>query len=181
GAQTDRDVPTWDAALGKWKPVPYPGLRGPWTINDNVAWDGGAGFAPAESNISAATKLVAQLNVPAQDTAWRPLIFGGVIVASRENYNQFSTRIDAEVRIGSPTGQRVALGSGQVTGAVSRARLQPFFGVRNVTPDSAIGVIPAGQNVTFYVVLSRNAGTANYDYIMDDSEVVCWARRVGAV
>ncbi|MFC6011372.1 hypothetical protein [Nocardia lasii] len=181
GAHANRAVPMWDGALGKWKPTPYPGLRGPWTINDNHAWDGGAGFVASQSNISAATKVVAQLNVPAQDTAWRPMIFGGVVVGSRENYDQFTTRVDAEVRIGSPTGQLVALGSGQVTGIVSRARFQPFFGVRNLTPTSSVGVIPAGQSATFSVVLSRNAGTANYDYIMDDSEVVCLARPVGAV
>ncbi|MGW6423520.1 hypothetical protein ACWF82_12655 [Nocardia sp. NPDC055053] len=181
GAHPDRAVPVWDVGLSKWKPVPYPGLRGPWTINDDVAWDGNAGFVPSQNNISAATKVVAQLNVPAQDTAWRPMVFGGVVVRSVENYDQFTTRIDAEVRIGSATGQRVALGSGQVTGAHTRARLQPFLGVRNLTPDNPIGVIPAGQNATLYVVLSRNAGTANYDYIMDDSEVVCFARPVGAV
>ncbi|MGM7646563.1 hypothetical protein ACSVDM_16810 [Nocardia sp. JW2] len=181
GEHPNGAVPMWDAVLGKWKPASYPGLRGPWSIVNDRAWDGGAGFAPSQSGISAATKTVAQLNIPAQDTAWRPMISGGVLVRSVENSDQFTTRIDAEVRIGSATGQRVAVGSGHVTGATTRARLQPFFGVRSMTPDNPIGVVPAGQGVALYVVLSRNAGTANYDYTMAGSQIVCMARPVGAV
>ncbi|MEV0294537.1 hypothetical protein [Nocardia sp. NPDC050710] len=180
GPHQDRSVPVWDATAERWKPRPYPGLRGPWTIVETNAWDGGPGFAPSQAGISAVTKNIAQLNIPAQDTDWRPIITGGVVVRSVENADQFSTRIDAQVHIGSPSGQIVALGSGFVTGASTRARFQPFYGTRGVTPDSAVGVVSAGQPVTLHVVLHRNAGEASYDYTMAGAQIVCMARPVGA-
>ncbi|WP_216917520.1 hypothetical protein OG225_07465 [Nocardia sp. NBC_01377] len=182
GTHLDRAVPVWNSGTQKWVPRAYPGLRGPWSIVENQAWDGGAGFVASQSGITTATKTVAQLNIPAQDTAWRPMISGGVVVRSVENSDQFTTRIDAEVRIGSATGQLVALGAGAVTGATTRARFQPYYGVRGLTPDSTTGVIGAGQPATLFVVLQRNSGgSANYDYTMAGSQIMCTARPVGAV
>ncbi|MFI6173507.1 hypothetical protein ACIBCN_42480 [Nocardia sp. NPDC051052] len=181
GPHVDRAVPAWDSVAGKWKPRPYPGLRGPWTLLEGRSWDGSPGFAGSETGITAATKSIAQLSIPAQDTDWRPMITGGVVVRSAENYDQFTTRIDAEVRIGSEAGQIVALGSGFVTGASTRARFQPFYGVRGMTPDSTVGVVPAGQPVTLYVLLRRATGTASYEYFMADAQMVCLARPVGAL
>ncbi|MFB8282040.1 hypothetical protein [Nocardia colli] len=181
GPHIDRTVPAWDPATGKWKPRPYPGLRGPWTILEGRSWDGGPGFAGSEAGITAVTKNIAQLNIPAQDTDWRPMITGGVVVRPDENWNQFTTRIEAEVRIGSATGQIVALGSGLVTGVSTRARFQPFYGVRGMTPASTVGVVPAGQPVTLYVLLRRAIGTASYEYSMADAQIVCMARPVGAL
>ncbi|MGW4364616.1 hypothetical protein ACWEKT_03140 [Nocardia takedensis] len=180
GTHLDRAVPVWNATTQKWVPRARPGLRGPWSIVESQAWDGGAGFVASQAGISTATKTVAQLNVPAQETDWRPMVAGGVVVRSVENWDQFSTRVDAEVRLGSATGQLVALGAGMVTGAATRARLQPFFGARGLTPDSTVGVVSAGQPATLFVVLSRNAGSANYDYTMAGSQIVCTARPVGA-
>ncbi|WP_107653257.1 hypothetical protein [Nocardia suismassiliense] len=180
GPHIDRAVPTWDPAAGKWKPRPYPGLRGPWTMLEGRSWDNGPGFVASQTGITAATKNIAQLNIPAQDTDWRPIITGGVVVRPDENWNEFATRIDAEVRIGSVTGQLVALGVGFVTGASTLARFQPHYAVRTMTPDSTIGVVPAGQPVTLHVLL-RRSGTANYDYSMECASIVCFARPVGAL
>ncbi|WP_141808251.1 hypothetical protein [Nocardia bhagyanarayanae] len=181
GTHVDRTVPVWDSATEKWKPRPYPGLRGPWTIAEGQAWDGGAGFAASQSNISAAFHPIAQLSVPAQDVDWRPMIAGGVVVGTTDGAGDFSSRVDAEVRIGSVDGQIVALGSGMVWGADSFNRFQPYYGARGLTPDSTIGVVPAGQPVTLHVVLRRNKGTANYDYTMANAQIVCTARPVGAL
>ncbi|GAA5102632.1 hypothetical protein [Nocardia iowensis] len=180
GPHVDRAVPAWDPTVGKWKPRPYPGLRGPWTIREGRSWDGGPGFVASEVGISAPTKNIAQLNIPAQDTDWRPIVSGGVVVRPDENWNQVTTRIDAEVRIGSVTGQLVALGTGFVTGASTLARFQPHYAVRGMTPDSTVGVVPARQPVTLHVLL-RRSGTANYDYFMEDASIVCLARPVGAL
>ncbi|GEM30654.1 hypothetical protein NN3_16610 [Nocardia neocaledoniensis NBRC 108232] len=181
GAHPDKAVPVWSATTGKWSGQPYPGLRGPWTIVGDRAWDGGPGFAPSQSGVSAASIVVAQLQVPAQDCAWRPMITGGVVVRPIEGSSEFTTRIDAEVRIGSASGQIVALGSGFVTGVHTRARFQPHLAARNVTPGSTVGVIPAGQAVTLFVVVRRGAGSANYDYQMADAQIVCTARPVGVL
>ncbi|MFD6392798.1 hypothetical protein [Nocardia sp. NPDC060259] len=181
GAHPDRAVPVWNATTSKWSGQPYPGLRGPWTIVEDRAWDGGPGFAPSQSGVSAASMVVAQLQVPAQDTDWRPMITGGVVLRPLENSDQFTTRIDAEVRIGSGSGQIVALGSGYVTGVRTRVRFQPYLATRNVTPASAVGVIPAGQAATLVVVVRRGAGSANYDYQMADAQIVCTARPVGVL
>ncbi len=183
GPHVDRAVPTWDPTAGKWKPRPYPGLRGPWTILEGRSWDDGPGFVASQIGITAPTKNIAQLNIPAQDVDWRPMITGGVVVRANENWDQLNTRIDAEVRIGSVTGQIVALGCGFVTGASTRARFQPFYGVRGMTPDSTVGVVPAGQPVTLHVLLRRNSidnSNPNYDYQMADAQIVCMARPVGA-
>ncbi|MBF6296293.1 hypothetical protein IU459_01895 [Nocardia amamiensis] len=181
GIHADGAVPVWDDTIGKWKPRPYPGLRGPWSIVEGQAWDGGAGFAASQLNIATATKTVAQLNIPAQDVAWRPIVTGGVVVGTTEAWNQFTTRVDAEVRIGTADGPIVALGAGMVTGADSYNRFQPFYATRGLTPDSAVGVVAAGQAVTLYVVLRRNAGSSNYDYSMSRARIVCMARPVGAL
>ncbi|MEV0356373.1 hypothetical protein AB0H71_09950 [Nocardia sp. NPDC050697] len=174
-------VPTWNDTAGKWTPTPYPGLRGPWTILENQAWDGGAGFAAAQSNVSAAALTVAQLTVPAQDVAWRPMVTGGVVVGTTEASNQLTTRVDAEVRLGSASGQIVALGSGMVAGVDSYNRFQPFFGTSAMTPTGSTAVVPAGQTATLFVVLRRNAGTASYDYSSARAQIVCTARPVGAL
>ncbi|MFI7001362.1 hypothetical protein [Nocardia sp. NPDC050175] len=175
GPHIDRTVPMWDATVAKWVPRPYPGLRGPWSIVENQAWDGGAGFAAAQSNVGTNPNTVAVLNIPAQDTDWRPYITGGVVVAAGD---ASETRVDAEVRLGSAGGQIVALGSGWPSGVFGHNRFQPYFGAR-MTPESTVGMVPAGQPAALYVVLRRNAGSSNYSYTAAGAQIVCWARPVG--
>ncbi|CAM4499071.1 hypothetical protein NONI108955_36425 [Nocardia ninae] len=175
GPHVERTVPMWDTTIGKWVPRPYPGLRGPWSIVENLAWDSGAGFSASQSNIGTTPNTVAVLNIPAQDTDWRPYITGGVMVASGD---QLETRIDAEVRLGSAAGQIVALGSGWPSGVLGHNRFQPYYGAR-MTPESTVGVVLAGQPAALYVVLRRNSGNANYSYAQAGAQIVCWARPVG--
>lgn len=177
GPHVDRAVPMWDAAIGKWVPRPYPGLRGPWSLIEGQAWDGGPGFAASQSNIGTSPNPVAVLKIPAQDTDWRPMITGGLVAMTTESAGQASTRIDAEVRLGSPSGQIVALGTGAPSGVNGYCRFQPFYGAR-MTPESTIAVVPAGQAATLHVVLTRSGG-ANYTYLMAGAQIVCWARPVG--
>ncbi|MFI1914817.1 hypothetical protein [Nocardia sp. NPDC020380] len=178
GAHNDRTVPAWSSATSKWVPRPHPGLRGPWSIVDGQAWDGGPGFVPSQSNISAATITVAQLKVPAQDVDWRPHISGGVMASTTESIGIWDTRVDAEVHIGAPDGQIVAMSSGFVFGLDSAGSFQPHFATSAMTPDSTVGVVPAGQAVTLYVVLSRNRGNSNYNFTRTGSQIICWARPV---
>ncbi|MFI6042287.1 hypothetical protein ACIA8C_11670 [Nocardia sp. NPDC051321] len=176
GPHVDLTVPMWDAAIGKWVGRPYPGLRGPWSVVEGQAWDGGPGFAPTQSNINTTPNTVAVLKIPAQDTDWRPLITGGCVTMTGEG--SADTRIDAEVHLGSASGQIVALGSGLPQGANGFCRFQPFYGA-HMTPESTVGVVPAGQAVALYVVLKRAVGNANYTYLMAGAQIVCWVRPVG--
>ncbi|MFJ4656135.1 hypothetical protein ACIP5Y_33105 [Nocardia sp. NPDC088792] len=177
GTHVDRAVPVWDKTIGKWSPRAYPGIRGPWSIVESQAWDGGPGYAPSQNNVSASPNTVARLNIPAQDTDWRPIITGGVVVQSTDGNSAFDSRIDAEVRVGSATGQIVALGSGIGAGIDGHCRFQPYFGTR-VTPGSSVGVVPAGQSTTLYVALRRTANSSNYNYFLGGARITCWARPV---
>ncbi len=176
GPHADGAVPVWSESIGKWEPRPSPRLRGPWSIVGTQAWDGGAGFAASQSNISAQSITIAQLNVPAQDTDWRPVITGGAIV--RTAAADFDNRVDTEVRIGSADGQIVAFGSGFVLGLDGFCYLQPYYATQSMTPSSSVGVIPAAQPVTLYVVLRRNFGGSKFTYTQAGAQIVCWARPV---
>ncbi|MFD6352974.1 hypothetical protein [Nocardia tengchongensis] len=180
GAHVDGTVPAWNATTQQWTPRPNPGLRGPWSLQGALAWDNGPGFAASQSKVGTSPNVVAQLNIPAQDVDWRPVIGGGTLVFTDEGIGSFNTRIDAEVRIGSVIGQIVALGAGFPFGADGFCSFQPYYGTRTMTPDSTVGVVPAGQAVTLFVVLRRNRGDSNYSYRQNDSHIVCWARPVTA-
>ncbi|MFE6863640.1 hypothetical protein [Nocardia sp. NPDC057668] len=178
GTHSDRMVPMWDAVAGKWTPRPFPGLRGPWSIIENRAWDSGTGFAPTQTNIGTSPNTIAQLNIPAQDTAWRPVVSGGVLIRTTEPVESFTTRVDAEVRIGSASGQIVALGAGLAFGLDSFTRFQPYYATSVLTPSSSVGVVPKDQPVTLFVVLRRNQGDSNYTYTMPGANITCWAQPV---
>ncbi|MFD4459791.1 hypothetical protein [Nocardia sp. NPDC058480] len=170
-------VPVWDQTVNKWTSRPYPGLRGPWSIMEGRAWDGGAGFSASQANIGTSPNTVARLTIPAQDTDWSPIVAGGVLVQTTEGATTYVTRIDAEVRIGSDSGQIVAQGSGLPAGIDGHCDLMPYFGTR-CTPTDSVGVIPAGQAAVLVVVLRRNAGSSNYNYYLPGAQISCWARPV---
>ncbi|MCM6777279.1 hypothetical protein NDR87_27710 [Nocardia sp. CDC159] len=178
GPLVDRAVPIWSETAQKWKLQPYPGLRGPWSLVEARAWDDGPGFAPGKRDINVDSMTVAQLKIPAQDTDWRPVLGGGVVTSTTEPHEITSvTRVDTEVRLGSPTGQIVALGAGFPMGVDGIGYLQPYYGVRSMTPDSTVGVVPAGQATTLYVVLRRK-GTSTWIYYQSNAQIICWARPI---
>ncbi len=170
----DGMVPMWSAATSKWTPTAYPGWRGPWTISEGEAWDGGAGFVATAANISTSPYTLAVLNIPAQDTAWRPFVTGGAIV--RTAATDGSVRVDVEACIGSPSGQIVALGVGLSYALDAMARLQPQFQVHDTTPTTTPGVISAGVATSLHIVLRRNyGGSGNFHYFRNAAHVAAWA------
>ena len=179
GTHTDGMVPLWDTTAGKWVPRPSPAWRGPWSISESTAWDGGAGFAASQNNVGTSPNTVAQINIPAQDVAWRPFVSGGVAVATSKS--DAGTRIDAFVRIGSASGQLVAKGVGIGYGIWHYNRFIPAFDTASMTPGSATAVIAAGAATTLYVVLAHGiSGGGNYYYSRTNSNVVVWAVPVSA-
>ncbi|MBF6584439.1 hypothetical protein IU414_06650 [Nocardia farcinica] len=170
---SDGWVPMWVDATSKWTPSPNPGWRGPWTITEAQAWDGGAGFAASVTNTATTPLTLAQLHIPAQDTAWRPHVTGGVQLCTVAT--DASVRVDVEARIGSASGQIVALGAGMPHGVWWYAQLQPQLQTSALAPDSSVGVIAAGTAVTLFIVARRNLGTGNFHYSRTYSHVAVWA------
>lgn len=174
-AHVDGMVPLWDATDSKWTPTPYPGWRGPWTVFEDQAWDGSAGFAASQSNVSSANpNTVAIVNVPAQDTAWRPFVTGGALL--RTLVTDLTVRIDLEARIGSDAGQIVALGLGISYAVDQYAVLLPHYATPAMTPASTVGVIAAGAPAQIHLVLRRTQGASgNYNYNRPGAHVAVWA------
>ena len=166
------DVLAWQAGTSKYKPVRNPGLRGPYSIDS-------ASFPAASLNNSVDGKAVAALQIPAQITAWRPMVFGSI--ETKTNSTDFNTRVDAEVRIGSVSGQIVGLGTGfpngvdsdnKLTAIVASNRIQPYFDVA-MGVESTVGVVPAGQATSLVVVLTRPFGSATYNHWSRNAHLVC--------
>jgi len=169
-APVQDSVPAWDAATSKWRPMPYPAWRGPWTIGESA-------FSAA-SNSSAASVTVATISIPAQPFAWRPFITGGV--QGYPNGSDVTQRIDAEVRVGSATGQVVAVGRGIALRMSTECNIRPYFGTASQTPDSTTGVIAANATTTFYVVLVRQGSTSTWSYFNNLAGLSVWAMPVYA-
>lgn len=171
----DGMVPLWDDGTEKWTPTPYPGWRGPWTIIETQAWDGGAGFAASASNIGTSPNTIAIVNVPAQDCDWRPVVLGAVLV--RTVATDASVRVDLEARLGSNSGQFVALGTGLGYGIDWPCQLIPHFEA-TLTPDSGTAVVAAGTPAAIHLVLRRVVGGGNYHYQRTGAHVAVWAAPV---
>lgn len=168
-------VPLWDDTAEMWHPTPYPGWRGPWTIAEAAAWDGGPGFVTSVTGSNVTPNTIATLTVPAQDTAWRPFVLGSVLVRSGSSTSDVSTRVDAEARLGDASGQIVALGAGFGNAVDWPIQIVPCFATASMTPDSSVGVVAAGVAATIAIVLRRNIGTNAYSYFRTGAHVAVWA------
>lgn len=140
------DVLAWNGT--KWSPKSFPTIRGPWTLGSS---------AFGELNTDTASQVIAQLTIPAQSVACRPMVFGGVETNPRSN----STRIDTEVRLGSPTGTLVGLGPGIPADMYVTSRILPCL-EGQFTPSNAPDVVPAGTQTELYVVQRRFFGSITW-------------------
>ncbi len=147
-------VLAYDSATSKFKPTPWPGASGPYGLSNSDFSSG--------SNVSAASSTIATRTIPAQPFAWRPRCEGGLSMQSHVQ-SIGAGRVDAEVRIGSATGQIVAQAPGFPSANWIRATFSPYFGA-TLTPESSVGVIPANTTVVLYVVINRNLGSSNYSW-----------------
>ncbi|MGW6698866.1 hypothetical protein [Nocardia sp. NPDC055049] len=163
-------VPLWSSATSKWTPTPWPGWRGPWTVHEDQAWDGAAGFAATQSGVSTTPNTVCNINIPAQDVAWRPLVFGGIFLRPADG-----TRMDVEARITNASGQVVGYGPGTQFALDSFTELYPQFNTASMTPASSVGVIAAGVPAVIAIVLRRNFGSGTYIYNRGTAHATVWA------
>lgn len=169
----NRAVPLWDPTASKWKPVAYPGWRGPYAAFEGDSWDGAAGFAATQASTSTSPNTICSVNVPAQDCDWRPLVLGAALV--RTSTNDGTTRVDIEARITSDAGQIVAYGPGMAYGLDWATKLGPQFNTAAMTPTSSAGVISAGVAAVIRIVLRRNVGSGSYTYTRTGAHVSVFA------
>ncbi|MGJ5667806.1 hypothetical protein QLG13_08045 [Rhodococcus aetherivorans] len=174
-ADVDNSIPlahnyvlAYKASTGKLTPTPWPGTAGPWGLGE-------ANFSTG-SNVSAASTTIATLTIPGQPTAWRPRVEGGLSMQSHVS-SIGAGRADCEVRIGSSTGQIVAIAPGFPTANWFRAQFYPYFGA-TMSPTSTTGVIPANTTVTLFFVINRNLGSSNYSWTNSAASAIVYAEPV---
>lgn len=95
--------------------------------------------------------VLAELSIPAQPFAWRPMVSGQVWVDTL-----LGPTVDIEVRLGSSTGTMVGLGS-DVPNRNEFHRIIPFF-EQAVSPDSTHARVQAGTPANLVVVARRTGG-----------------------
>ncbi|MFJ4656136.1 hypothetical protein ACIP5Y_33110 [Nocardia sp. NPDC088792] len=160
-------VLAWNTKIGKFQPTPSPRLGGPWAIGQ-AQFNGGTGLTEDR-------KVVASITIPSQPMAWRPLVEGWLSFGP--DTAQPRTRCDVEVRIGSPTGDLVAMGHGTSATNVKFAFISPETEYP-LTPDSNVGVVPANQTVTLYASVKRSLGTGRYTVNAADAQLIVYAQPV---
>ncbi|WP_054815432.1 hypothetical protein [Nocardia arizonensis] len=160
-------VLAWSTALGKFRPVPSPAPAGPWAIASNQFTGG--------TNLSEAVRTVATATIPAQPVPWRPRVEGGLTVQTHVA-TLGAARCDIEVRVGGPEGEMVGYGYTLGASNVIRSPILPKFEYA-MSPASTLGVVPANQTTTLYVLV-RRVGTANYSVITTGAQLIVYAETV---
>lgn len=165
----DGMVPIWDTVSEKWKPSPYPGFRGPWSLNS-------ASFSSG-SNVSAASTTVATIEIPALDVRWRPFIFGHFLVKSVATNGV--TQLDGMVRVDSAAGEIVGYGSSPGYGVDFPVIIQPNYGFgATFAPGDTTASIAAGVATTLYVTINRTVGSGSYSYQSSGATLIVYAQPV---
>lgn len=173
---TNGMIPLWSTSSSKWVPTEWPGFRGPWSVQETQSWDNpSSGFLADQTNISTNPLTIATINIPALPIRWRPYIAGGATLSSVAT--DFTTRVDLEVRNGSAAGEMLARGIGSAAFVPWFAQLRPFF-ASSFSAGSTTGTIAANTAATLYLVIRRNLGSGNYNYLRDKSSLVVWAMPV---
>ena len=159
-------VLAWDAAAGHWAPIPAPRLGGPWAIASSQFVGG--------SNISAATKTIATMTIPAQPIAWRPIILAGAITIQVHVSSVNEGHVEIEIRLGSPEGE--IIGTGYGPGVANRAEV--LFLPRwehGVTPAGELGTVGPSETAVIYVI-ARKVGSRNYSIVTTGAQLLVAAQ-----
>ncbi|MFE6923620.1 hypothetical protein ACFVAV_21525 [Nocardia sp. NPDC057663] len=152
-------VLAWDATAQKFRPIPTPRPRGPWVIGEKQFLSG--------QNLKEQKKVIASITIPAQPTAWRPLVEGAAVLQSAS-----PTRCDVMVRVGSIDGEVVGYGWGHSVTRLAYVHISPGCGSAYPNqPSPTVGVVPANQTVTLYVVVDRVTGTGTYNVFSNYSHL----------
>ncbi len=159
-------VLAWSASNNQWRPIPAPRLGGPWAASSGQFTGG--------SNISATTKTIATMTIPAQPIAWRPIVLAGNITVQVHVVAFNDTHVEIEIRLGSPEGE--IIGSGYAPGVANRAEVQLYPRWQHaVTPDAALGVVGPSETAVVYVI-ARRIGARNYSIVTTGAQLVVAAQ-----
>lgn len=169
-SRTQGMTPQWDVSIEKWRPAPWPGYRGPWSIGESS-------FS-AGINAASASIVVATIPIPAIDTAWRPEVFGGILFKPNSDAD-VAFQLFLNARVGSATGPIVGQGLVNYFNIEQYARMQPFYGSANFNPGDLTATVPANTAITIYLVANR-LGTGSYSYYQSGATAVVRARPVVA-
>lgn len=149
GGPLDGQALIWDTDINKARWGMFtPGPVGPFSIGPNEV------AAVNDNSWPNDYKIIGQIDVPAQDFAWHPRIYGYVDV----KVNGIMARVDVEARLGSASGSVVGRGPGtQITGFLenytTRTMMPVFEGP--MTPTASAQSVPAGVAQTVYIVIRR--------------------------
>ncbi|MBF6254392.1 hypothetical protein IU414_06655 [Nocardia farcinica] len=160
-------VLAWDADDSKWRGVPHPKLAGPWAL--------GAGQVGGGSNISAASRVVSTITIPAQPYAWRPIILSGDVGVRVHVSALNDTRVAVEVRLGSADGPIIAWGMPIGGSNTTMVQLSPRWEIP-ISPDSDYASVAPNQTTTLYVIVRRVSGTKNYTIVNTGSQMLVMAQ-----
>lgn len=163
----DQSILAWDATADLWRPSPAPRLGGPWCI-------AGSQFAGA-SNVSAESRVVATMTIPAQPVAWRPIVIAGQINIKVHVSAVDDTRIVVEIRLGSATGPIIGFGFALAASNNANILFSPRW-EQSITPDSTWATVSPNQTATVYVVVQRASGTRNYTVINQGAQLTIMAQ-----
>ncbi|WNY15157.1 minor tail protein [Rhodococcus phage MacGully] len=139
----------WDDQINKARWGMFtPGPVGPFSIGPNEV------AAVNDNSWPNDYKVIGQIDVPAQDFAWHPRVYGYIDV----KVNGIMARVDVEVRLNSASGSVVGRGPGtQITGFLenytTRTVTPSFEGP--MTPTTSAQSVAAGATATLYVVIRR--------------------------
>ncbi|MFI6368933.1 hypothetical protein ACIBG0_40180 [Nocardia sp. NPDC050630] len=159
-------VLAWAATPGEWRPIPAPRLGGPWAVASSQFVGG--------SNISATTKTIATMTIPAQPIAWRPIVLSGNITVQVHVSAFNDTHVEIEIRLGSPEGE--IIGYGYATGVANRFEVQLYPRWQHaVTPDSDLGIVGPSETAVVYVI-ARKIGDRNYSIVTTGAQLVVAAQ-----
>ncbi|MGY4098036.1 hypothetical protein ACW2Q0_00485 [Nocardia sp. R16R-3T] len=159
-------VLAWSATGSQWRPIPAPRLGGPWAIASSQFVGG--------SNLSATTKTIATMTIPAQPIAWRPIVLAGNITTQVHVSVLNEAHVEIEIRLGSPEGD--IIGGGYGIGAANRFEVQLYpRWPHAVTPESDLGIVGPSETAVIYVI-ARKIGDRNYSIVTAGAQLVIAAQ-----
>ena len=176
---SSRSMFAWNRGSRDFRVQDSPNGFGPWTL---AAADFNPDFIVNGQYITTGDRgTVATLTIPPLPFAWRPTVHGQARVFT--DLGGAKTFAIPFVRIGSPTGQIVASGLNVFgsTGKYIPTELSPMFGdpqSKSLSPTSKYASIPAWREVTLFVTIERQSGSAYIGFEKLDAGLHVWAQPI---
>lgn len=155
----------------RFRPLMPPNGYGPYYFGPDA-------ITPTDTSFVSTDQLVAAtLVVPAMPFDYRPIVTGSF----RAGTNGASTTVSVMVRTRDLDGQIVAQFAVPFKNNMIDGNILPFFGdpvAQRVSPSNGYAIVPAYEEMTYYVTLERTAGTAGLNYTQADGSVSVWCQPV---